>query len=209
MRACRSSLSPPSSGGHGSPALALLRCRDSGPPQPVGAVLSDTQWTQADKLLQTWLRRAREGQHSHHEAGKFLKRANYWLAVPVIVITTALGTGAFATLTSNVPGLLKITFGVLSIAAAILSALQIHLRFPERAEKHKTLGAQYGNVRRRIEAILATPHQERGDRQSLLDEVRGRFDALSSEGDVVSRRIFDKTLARLDARDRQRVKTED
>ncbi|RZU74351.1 hypothetical protein EV384_2804 [Micromonospora kangleipakensis] len=169
--------------------------------------MSDSQWTQADKLLQTWLTRAREGQHSHHEAGKFLKRANYWLAVPVIVITTTLGTGAFATLTSSVPGFLKITFGVLSITAAILSALQIHLRFPERAEKHKTLGAQYGNVRRRIEAILATPHQERGDRQPLLDEIRGKFDALSSEGDVVSRRIFDKTLARLDARDKQRAST--
>ncbi|MET8303756.1 MULTISPECIES: SLATT domain-containing protein [Micromonospora] len=167
--------------------------------------MSDLQWMQADKLLQTWLRRAREGQHSHHEAGKFLKRANYWLAIPVIVITTVLGTGAFAALTSNVPGSLKITFGVFSIVAAILSALQIHLRFPERAEKHKTLGAQYGNIRRRIEAIIATPHDEREERQRLLDEIRGKFDALSTEGDVVSRRIFDKTLARLDARDKRRA----
>lgn len=186
---------------------SLDRLQEHRTPEGTGAVLSDPRWAQADELLETWLRRAREGQHSHHEAGKFLKRANYWIAIPVIIITTALGTGAFATLTSSVPSGLKIIFGAFSILAAILSALQVHFRFPERAEKHKTLGAQYGNVRRRIEAILATPQEERGESQRLLDEIRGKFDALSSEGDVVSRRIFDKTLARLDAHDRQTIYT--
>ncbi len=162
-----------------------------------------SQWATADELLKKWLRRTREGQHSHHEAGKLLKRVNYWLAIPVIVITTVLGTGAFATLTSNVSKELRLLFGVLSIVAAVLSALQIHLRYPERAEKHRSLGAQYGNIRRRIESILATPYEERGDRSLMLDELRGRLDALSSEGDVVSRRVFDRTLKRLDDRDKR------
>jgi hypothetical protein len=169
-------------------------------------MMSDAAWESAEELLSKWLRRAREGQHSHHEAGKALKRANYILAIPIIVITTGLGTAAFATLTTQLAGAWKVTFGALSIVAAVLSTLQTHMRYAERAEKHKALGAQYGNVRRRIESILATPRGEREDRRATLDEIRARVDALSSEGDVVPRRIFAKTLKRLDDRDRARSK---
>lgn len=168
--------------------------------------MPDASWGPADDLLRTWLRRAREGQHSHHEAGKALKRANYALAIPIIVITTALGTAAFATITTQLAGGWKVAFGGLSITAAVLSTLQTHLRYSERAEKHKNLGAQYGNVRRRIESVLATPHDEREDRRSILDEIRGKLDSLSTEGDVVSRRIFTRTISRLEERDRRRAK---
>ncbi|WP_410809462.1 SLATT domain-containing protein [Micromonospora sp. 067-2] len=167
--------------------------------------MADARWESAEELLKTWLRRGREGQHSHHEAGKVLKRANYALAIPVIVITAGLGTAAFATITTRLASGWKVTFGVLSIAAAVLSTLQTHMRYAERAEKHKTLGAQYGNIRRRIESVLATPLIEREDPRSVLDEIRAKFDALSSEGDVVTRRIFAKTLRRLDERDRDRA----
>ena len=42
------------------------------------------EWEDAEKLLRDWLRRSREGQHSHHEAGKFCRSVNYFLAVPVM-----------------------------------------------------------------------------------------------------------------------------
>ncbi|MEU8607136.1 SLATT domain-containing protein [Actinoplanes sp. NPDC048791] len=168
--------------------------------------MSDPAWDSAEELMRTWLQRAREGQHSHHEAGKLLKRANYALAVPIIVITAGLGTAAFATIATQLSGGWKVAFGVLGIAAAVLSTLQTHMRYAERAEKHKNLGAQYGVIRRKLETILATPREEREDRRAVLDEVRSKFDALSGEGDVVSRRIFDRTIKRLAERDRQRSK---
>lgn len=62
------------------------------PPSPIfSPSVTPEEWGPVDDLLRGWLRRAREGQHSHHEAGKLFRLANYWLAVPVIVITTGLG----------------------------------------------------------------------------------------------------------------------
>jgi hypothetical protein len=159
------------------------------------------QWADSEVLLRTWLRRAREGQHGHHEAGKAFRRADYWLKIPIVIITTALGTAAFATLTVNVPGAAKICFGLMSILAAVLASLQVHLRYAERAERHKNLGAQYGALRRRIEALLAVPRDARGNPSDVLDELRYKLDAIADEGEAVSRRVWDRTRARLAAQD--------
>jgi hypothetical protein len=151
------------------------------------------EWGPVDDLLRKWLHRAREGQHSHHEAGKFFRRANYWLAVPVIVITTALGTASFATITTTLSGAAKVGFGLLSMLAAVLAALQTHFRYAEKAEKHKNIGARYGGIRRRIEAVLSLPYDQRGKPAELVDEIRNKLDTISGDGDVVSRRIFERT----------------
>jgi hypothetical protein len=164
--------------------------------------MAHENWTMGDRLLREWLRRAREGQHSHHNAGKFFRRVNYWLAVPIIVITTSLGTAAFATISSRLTDAGRLWFGALSILAAVLAALQTHFRYAEKAEKHKNLGAQYGGIRRQIEAILSLPYSQRGRQSDVLDEIRYKLDAISSEGDVVSRRIFKRTQEQLMSKDR-------
>ena len=162
-------------------------------------------WSLAEPLLRDWLRRARESQHSHHEAGKFCLAANYWLSVPVVVITTILGTTAFASIQREVSGRLKIAFGAVSMVAAVLSGLQIHFQFGRRSASHKSLGARYGNIRREIEELLALPASQRGDPKKALGRIRSRTDALSSEGYVVSRKIFEQTIRDLAKRDMKRA----
>ena len=166
--------------------------------------MADDDWKSAEDLLRTWLQRTRDSQHSHHEAGKLCKRLNYLLAVPIIVISTSLGTAAFATLSSDITGMAKTWFGAFSMTAAVLAGLQTHLRYAERGEKHKNLGAQYGNIRRNIEEILILPVNQRGPQKRVLDTVRSDLDAISAEGDVVSRRIFEKTKRRLAEKDSRR-----
>jgi hypothetical protein len=163
--------------------------------------VDDDPWADSEVLLRTWLRRAREGQHGHHEAGKVFRRADYWLKIPIVIITTALGTAAFATLTVHISGGAKIGFGVLSIVAAVLASLQVHLRYAERAERHKNLGAQYGAIRRRIEAVLALQRASRGNPSHILDELRYKLDAIANEGEAVSRRVWDRTRSRLAGQD--------
>lgn len=164
--------------------------------------MNEKRWEDAEALLRTWLRRTRAGQHSHHEAGKAFRRADYWLKIPILVITTALGTAAFATVTANVSAGAKLCFGVFSILAAVLASLQVHLRYAERAERHRNLGARYGAIRRRIEALLVVPADARGDPSEVLDQIRGKLDAIADEGEAVSRRVWDRTCARLAAQDR-------
>jgi hypothetical protein len=164
--------------------------------------MSDDGWAEAEKLMRTWQRRAREGQHMQHEAGKSFRRLHYVIAVPVVVITTVLGTATFATITSNLAASTKAWFGAGTLLAATLAALQLQFRFLERAEKHKNLGAQYGKVRRQIEQTLALPRDTRGEVKEVLADVRTELDRISAEGDAVSRRIYKKTLKLLAARDR-------
>ena len=157
-------------------------------------------WQGADVLLRDWLRRARESQHSQHEAGKYYRIVNYWFAVPVIVITTALGTAAFASIEKTVSNSAKVWFGIASLVAAVLSALQTHFHFSERSETHKSIGARYGNIRREIEEVLAVPTEQRGDVQAVVSRIRERLDALGSEGPAVPSKIFNKTLRMLAAK---------
>lgn len=78
--------------------------------------MGDVTWTdESDQLLRTWLQRARYSQHSHYEQAKVYTRANYVLAVPVIVITSVLGTAAFASFQAHVSSLAKLLFGALSM----------------------------------------------------------------------------------------------
>jgi hypothetical protein len=169
----------------------------------IGGRVTQDQWEAADALLRDWWRRAREGQHAHHEAAKLLRRTHYWLAVPVIVITTAVGTTAFATLASRLTAAQAAWLGALSMLAAVLTAIQTHLRCSEKAEKHKYLGGQYGAIRRRIEAVLSLPRDERGRPREIVDQICGSLDAIGGEGDEVSSRVFRRTLKHLKDKDGQ------
>ena len=154
-------------------------------------------WEKTEVLLRDWLRRAREDQHSQHEAGKFCRSFNYWLRIPVIVLTTALGTAAFASLEKQVSNSIKMWFGGLSIFAAVLTAISTHFKFFEQSEMHKILGAKYGIIRRDIEAVLHLPMNERESPKVVVDRIRKQFDDIASEGTVVSGRIWKKTVKML------------
>lgn len=171
--------------------------------------MTEPSWNDLESLLRRWLKRAREGQHTHHEAGKLFRRAHYWLAVPVIVITTSLGTAAFATISLGIGTAGKAWFGGLSMLAAALAALQTQFRYLERSENHKATGTKYGNVRRKIEMLLVLPESERGKPGQVLKEISEKLDSISADADAVSSRIFRKTLAAMaadDQRERARKK---
>jgi hypothetical protein len=153
----------------------------------------DTWTNDTEALLDQWIKRARECQHSHHEAGKAFKRINYYFSVPVIVISTSLGGIALMLLGNKVSQLTILLFGIGGLVTALLSAIQTHFNFSEKGEKHSSVGARYGYVRREMEQIKALPKEARGNAKLIMDSVRERLDGLGSEGPVVSRRIFNKS----------------
>src|SRR2546421_2594241 len=96
-------------------------------------------------LLTDWFRRARESQRTHYECGTRFSRFNYWLGIPTIILSTAVGTAVFASLEQqSVPAWIKIVIGLVSILAAVLASLQTFLGFAQRADKHRIAGAGYG-----------------------------------------------------------------
>jgi hypothetical protein len=108
-----------------------------------------------EEVLTDWRHRARDAQYAHHLAANRFESMNYVLGVPAVVFSTVVGTAVFATLQKEVDFRIKIIVGLISVTAAVLTALQTFMRFPERAEHHRLAAAHYGAVRSRLQALSA------------------------------------------------------
>jgi len=141
-------------------------------------------------LLGGWYRRLRECQFLHYEAAKALASYNYWLGLPAVLLATLVGTSVFAALGRSVDPRLQIFVGLVSVAAAMLSGVQTFLHFSERAEKHRSVGARYGALRREIEEILTVGGEVP---REILAALREKIDKLAEEAPNVSSRIWTRT----------------
>lgn len=133
-----------------------------------------------NSLLENWLRRARECQFGHYAAATVLARRNYWLGIPVVILTSLVGTSVFVTLQHEVDIRIKVATGLLSVLAAVLASLQTFLRTSEKAEKHRSSGALYGALAREIEQELNFPSKQ-GEQTEFLNGLRTQMDALAKE----------------------------
>ncbi|WP_027214266.1 SLATT domain-containing protein [Burkholderia sp. WSM2232] len=144
------------------------------------------------QLLLKWIRRARESQMSHYDMADLLSARDRQIGWLVTVLAAFVGTAVFASLNSSgVSFQIRLLVGVVSVVAAVSSALQTYLRYAERAEKHRTAGARYGAVRRRLEAVFA------GDAGVLdghyLSAIREELDRLAQDSPNVPPRNFYRT----------------
>jgi hypothetical protein len=142
-------------------------------------------WTaEVVKLLHVWSQRAGESADAHYSLASRLSRSNIRFGVPVVVLTTFVGTSVFATLEHHVNLALRIMVGMVSVLAAVLASLQTFLRFGERAEKHRTAAEAWAALRRDMEMMIAlhpTYPESRGDPKQYLDGVRRRFAEIAQQ----------------------------
>lgn len=104
--------------------------------------------------------------------------------MPVVILTTFVGTSVFATLGRNVDLWLRISVGMISVLAAVLASLQTFLRFGERAERHRSSAELWASIRREIDEMLAlhpTYLASRGDPKEYLDDLRGRMGEIAQQ----------------------------
>lgn len=133
-------------------------------------------------LLRDWQARASFSSETHFGLATRLAEANIRFGMPVVVLTTFVGTSVFATLGRNVELWLRIAVGMISVLAAVLASLQTFLRFGERAEKHRFAAEKWASIRREIDQMLAlhpTYLASRGDPKQYLDDLRARMDEIA------------------------------
>jgi hypothetical protein len=125
---------------------------DSGP-----NVRETTSQSAAKSLLEGWCHRIVRVQLAHFDAAMRFGKRNVQLGLPAIIFSTFVGTSVFASLNNeHIHVWLKIAIGLISVVAAVLTALQTFLGFSERAEKHRKTAVRYGAVGRQIEQFLQT-----------------------------------------------------
>lgn len=158
---------------------------------------SPEEWAAAEDILKDWGRRAKESQFCHYEAAKHFARLHYAMGIPVVVLTSLVGTTVYATLQKVVTTPIQITIGAISVLSAILAGMQTFLRFGERAEKHRTLGAQYGAIRRHLEMLKALSVERRGPIEDFLNHIRESLDSLAQSAPDVPPRVWKRAEGKL------------
>lgn len=143
-----------------------------------------------DDVLQRWLKRARESQLSHHLMTESLESRHTWLGVIVVGITAVAGT---TTIAAELEQSSKLALGLLTLSAAVLTSLQTFLKLDERANRHRSAGAGYGQVRRKLELASTLPVEQS---EARIKEAEIALNKLAQESPSVSKHIYDKALKR-------------
>ena len=155
-------------------------------------------WTpKVRRLLEDWRERADDASKTNYAQASRLSALNLILGIPVVVLTTFVGTSVFATLQDPVNTAMRIVVGVVSVTAAVLASLQTFLSFAERAEKHRQAAERWAAMRREITEILALHPSylaTRGDPKSYLDDLRKRMDEVAAESPEMSGRRWKRAL---------------
>jgi hypothetical protein len=153
-------------------------------------------------LLNEWRKRAWAAQTAHYRRATKLGRGHVWLGVPVVILSTVVGTSLFATINEEELALaVRLVVGSVSVAAAVLAAVQTFFRFAQRADRHVLAADWYAAIRRRIEETLAMPREVREDARKSIDGLRKDLNAVSSQFPQIGQREWARAAAEFDVRE--------
>jgi hypothetical protein len=173
-----------------------------------GSAGTESPWTpRVLDLLDEWHDRAAATAETHYALASRLGLRNAQLGIPVVVLTTFVGTSVFATLQDQVNASLRIFIGIVSVLAAVLASLQTFLRLAERAEKHRVAAEGWSSIRREIAEKLALHPEHRGthDPEEYLANLRRRIDRIAAQSPEMGDRAWRRAERRfrLSYHDRQ------
>lgn len=150
-----------------------------------------------EELLRGWMLHAHKGRDRHDAAARRCDSYRYLLGVPAVTFSAIVGTSVFASLGNVEIGAgVKISIGLISVFAAVLSSLQTFYNFADRAERHRTTGAAYKALIRELEHMLIAPRGAAEQNAAWVQELRKRLDALEGEAPVVPARVYDRIEGR-------------
>ncbi|MBW3668966.1 MAG: SLATT domain-containing protein [Actinobacteria bacterium] len=154
-------------------------------------------WTkETEALLREWATRTAIAKTAHFQLVELFRRRYTELGVPVVVLSSIVGTGLFATLSEDaVSRPLRALAGVISVLAAVVAGLQTFLRYGERAEKHMVAADWYAAVNRRINQLLALPPDQRPEAAKCLDDVRKEMARIGQQSPEIGQKRWDQIAA--------------
>jgi hypothetical protein len=166
----------------------VVRRADHKPPVP---------WDEnLEALVDEWKRRAWAAQTAHYRRATKLSRMHVTFGVPVVILSTVVGTSLFATLNEeNLNLAVRIAVGSVSVGAAVLAAIQTFFRFAQRADRHVLAADWYAAIRRRIEETLAMPPKMRDDARKVIDGLRKELNSVSSQFPQIGQREWARAAA--------------
>jgi len=155
-------------------------------------------------LLTDWYRRARESQMIHYECGSHYAKWNYRLGVPSIILSALVGTAVFASLDSADINH-KILIGLISMLAAILTALHTFLGYAQRSEKHNGAAAGYSSIRKTLERMETSPTDYVDNFNSEMALIQSELDNLAENAPTIPESIGKNAIEKLKSKPHKRI----
>jgi hypothetical protein len=149
---------------------------------------------------------AQKKSNAHYKMSERAKARHNSLGIPVTVSTAAVGTAIFSTLNSPSQNLwVQVTAGLLSLAAAVLAALQTFFNFSDVAAQHKEAAANYEVIRHQLDWFLLTygAWQDATNFDVPLKELRAvavQLDDIARKAPSIPDQIYDATQTRVASR---------
>lgn len=139
-------------------------------------------------LVLQWLKRCRESQFAHYEVATKYQKQNSWFGAPAIIINSLVSASLFATFLKSENEKIRFFALGLSLFSIVLTSLQTFLKSSEKAEMHRAAGAEFAELRRKLEIL----HAAGTVTQTKLDEIEKELSALAKRAPNVPSSIFDK-----------------
>ncbi len=144
-------------------------------------------------LVRQWHFAARVAHKVHIKSAARAESMNTPLGVPAWILSAIVGTAIFASLSQTNPeGWQKIIFGLLSMLATVLTALQTHLGFSQLAELHRKSAGRYGTVRRQLEELLGSYSDAHPCDDSQIDPIGKAWSDIEAAAPSLSQRLYAK-----------------
>ncbi|NHN79709.1 SLATT domain-containing protein [Azotobacter chroococcum] len=144
-----------------------------------------------DELAKRWLKRARESQLGHYAMVDSQSSKHVTLGLITIIITACLGiTNVF----TDLPEPFKIGLGILGLIASFVTAMQTFFQFEEKANSHRLAAIEYGKIRRKLEAAIASGIIS----TDLTNEIRARLDELAANSPNIPEKFHVETKEKVE-----------
>jgi len=152
-------------------------------------------WTpKMEQLLEEWHHRVYAAQAAYYEVAERLRRRNYQLGIPVVIVSSMVGTAVFADVGQD--STYKWVVGAVSLIAAVIASLQTFLKLGESATLHGAAADWFAAIRRDIEQVLALPPELRGHPKQCLDSIRHEINKAGQKSPELSERLWRRVSRR-------------
>ncbi|MEW8624706.1 MAG: SLATT domain-containing protein [Candidatus Thiodiazotropha sp.] len=152
------------------------------------------------KLLDCWRLRIRIAQTAHFRYADLLKRRHYHFGLPVVILSTVVGTSVFASLSDDPSTILKIVVGLVSLLAAILSSLQTFLDFSTQSEKHRVAAAKFSELKKKLEKELAFTDKNEALLNDFVNQILKDWNSINSDCPLPPGKLYNKVFNELDGK---------
>ncbi len=159
-------------------------------------------WNESEvKLLKKWAELSASYRVLHDRAHRIFKFKNQCFTIPVIILSTILGTASFSQSTFPVAyqPYIPMGIGTLNIIAGIITTIAQFTRVGELSEANRVASISYGKFSRNIATELSLPPEFRT--YSGIDFVqmcRSDFDRLLEQSPIIPLDILEKFMSELD-----------